>query len=218
MDFCCVVTLITSSWTVYSLVCLKTQIFILQKCSFIFKIFLRAESSFMLADLYHIFIFRKRRKTTCCAQQVFISGQRMKSQIKECISPLPCDTKSDFKSLLLVQSVLEAEEVTLCKSVYDTQCCCALVLCIQSIESWTLFSLIENPSQCLTITKLQHHGCWTFLDACIHHTRWSKWNCVTDIVLRCGDELFLPLITTPATEYMAVIAHFHIPFGSSNID
>lgn len=70
----------------------------------------------------------------------------MNSQIKGYISSLPCDTKPDFQSLLLVQSDLEAEEVTLCKTVYDTHCCYALVLCIQSIESWTLFSLIENPS------------------------------------------------------------------------
>lgn len=37
-------------------------------------------------------------------------------------------------------------------------------------------------------------------------------------VLCCGDELFLPQITTLAMELMAVITHFHIPFVSSNID
>lgn len=87
--------------------------------------------------------------------------------------------------------------------------------------SWTHFSLIENPSQCLTVTELQHHRCWTIPDVCVHHTRFSKWNLATDTAL-CFcvivKNYFCHWLPHPAVQYTTIIIHFHIPFVSSNID
>lgn len=148
MDFRCIVTFITSSWPVYILVCLKTQVSILQTWSFILKIFLRPESSLMLTDPYRIFIYRKEKKNNLLWAASLYFWSEMNSQIKGYISSLPCDTKSDFKSLLLVQSDLEAEEVTLCKTVCDTHRCCALVLC--KVLNLELFLVWQKT----------HHNVW----------------------------------------------------------
>lgn len=166
--------------------------------------------------------FEKEEKNNLLWAASLYSWSEMNSQMKGYISSVPCDTKSDLKSLLLVQSDSEAEEVTLCKTVYDTQRCCVLVLQIQStplvLELFLVWQKPHHNVWLFWITKLQHHRFWTLPDVCIHHTRCSKWNWVTDIVLCCGDELFLSLITTSAMEYTAVITHFHIPFVSSDID
>lgn len=99
--------------------------------------------------------FEKEEKNNLLWAASLYSWSEMNSQMKGYISSVPCDTKSDLKSLLLVQSDSEAEEVTLCKTVYDTQRCCVLVLQIQSTPLvLELFLVWQKP----------HHNVWLILN------------------------------------------------------